>query len=80
MTPSTLLERVPARRSTTPRPSTPRRSTTPRPSTPRASGGSTLVLGVILTCYLMIILDVSVVITALPDIRRAFGFSPTGLS
>jgi EmrB/QacA subfamily drug resistance transporter len=80
MTPSTLLERVPARRSTTPRLSTPRRSTTPRPSTPRASGSSTLVLGVILTCYLMIILDVSVVITALPDIRRAFGFSPTGLS
>jgi EmrB/QacA subfamily drug resistance transporter len=38
------------------------------------------VLAIILACYLMIILDVSVVITALPQIHEALGFSPTSLS
>ena len=37
-------------------------------------------LGVILACYLMIIVDVSVIITALPDIHVALGFSDTTLS
>jgi EmrB/QacA subfamily drug resistance transporter len=39
-----------------------------------------LVLAVILTTYLMIILDATVIITALPKIHRALGFSTTGLS
>jgi EmrB/QacA subfamily drug resistance transporter len=66
MTTSSLIKHAPARRST------PRGSA--RPPHPR------LVLGVILACYLMIVLDMSVVITALPDIRHALGFSPTDLS
>jgi len=39
-----------------------------------------VVLGIILATYLMIILDATIVITALPDIHRALHFSPTGLS
>ena len=39
-----------------------------------------LVLVIILATYLMIILDASIVITALPDIHETLGFSPTGLS
>jgi EmrB/QacA subfamily drug resistance transporter len=39
-----------------------------------------LVLAIILGCYLMIILDVSVVITALPSIRDDLHISPTALS
>ena len=39
-----------------------------------------MVLGIILACYLMIIVDISVVITALPDIHRALDFSSAGLS
>jgi EmrB/QacA subfamily drug resistance transporter len=64
--PSTLLERPPVRRST-------RRELTTSPS-------SNVVLAIILTSYLMLILDVSVIITALPKIHHALGFSPTGLS
>jgi EmrB/QacA subfamily drug resistance transporter len=45
----------------------------------RASARS-LVLAVILACQLMIILDVSIVITALPRIHDALDFSPTSLS
>jgi EmrB/QacA subfamily drug resistance transporter len=37
-------------------------------------------LAIILTAYLMIVLDVSIVVTALPHIRRTLGLSPTGLS
>ncbi len=39
-----------------------------------------LVLGIILATYLMIILDATIVITALPQIHRSLGFSSTGLS
>ena len=39
-----------------------------------------MVLGIILSTYLMIILDATIVITALPDIHRALHFSSTGLS
>ena len=38
------------------------------------------ILAIILGCYLMIILDVSVVITALPNIHRDLGFSDSALS
>jgi EmrB/QacA subfamily drug resistance transporter len=41
---------------------------------------SALVLAIILATYLMIILDVTVIITALPKIHSALDFSPTGLS
>jgi EmrB/QacA subfamily drug resistance transporter len=39
-----------------------------------------MVLGIILTCYLMIILDASVVITALPRIQATLNFSDANLS
>jgi EmrB/QacA subfamily drug resistance transporter len=38
------------------------------------------VLAIILTSYLMIVLDISIVITALPKIREGLGFSVVGLS
>jgi EmrB/QacA subfamily drug resistance transporter len=45
------------------------------------SNRSTLpLLAIILASYLMIVLDVSIVITALPKIHRALGFSDTSLS
>ncbi len=47
---------------------------------PRPTGSPRVVLGIILATYLMIILDATIVITALPDIHRALHFSPTGLS
>jgi EmrB/QacA subfamily drug resistance transporter len=40
----------------------------------------TALLAIILASYLMIVLDVSIVITALPKIHHALGFSATGLS
>jgi len=39
-----------------------------------------MVLAIILACYLMIVLDLTIVITALPRIRHALDFSSTGLS
>src|SRR5262245_12314056 len=48
--------------------------------TPRRASSAGMVLGIIIACYLMIILDISVIIIALPDIQRALGFSDTGLS
>src|SRR5438105_11759935 len=44
------------------------------------SPSSTPLLAIILASYLMIVLDVSIVITALPKIHHALGFSATGLS
>ena len=38
------------------------------------------ILGIILACYLMIVLDISVVIAALPDIQSSLHFSSTSLS
>jgi EmrB/QacA subfamily drug resistance transporter len=43
-------------------------------------GNPNLVLAIILTVQLMIVLDASIVITALPEIHSDLGFSPTGLS
>jgi EmrB/QacA subfamily drug resistance transporter len=40
----------------------------------------TAVLALILTGYLLVVLDVSILMAALPSIRRELGFSPTGLS
>ena len=40
----------------------------------------TPVLVIVLASYLMIVLDISIVITALPKIHAALGFSATGLS
>ena len=50
------------------------------PGTGRRSPHPALVLSIILTTYLMIILDATIIITALPKIHRALGFSTTGLS
>lgn len=41
---------------------------------------SSAVLIIILVSYLMIVLDLSIVITALPEIQKSMGFSATGLS
>jgi EmrB/QacA subfamily drug resistance transporter len=61
---TSVLRRVPARR-----------------PTPRdVAHNPTLVLGIILATYLMIVLDVSVVITALPSIHTALNFSDANLS
>lgn len=38
------------------------------------------VLAIVLTSYLMIVLDISIVITGLPEIRDGLGFSAVGLS
>src|SRR3954470_703004 len=46
---------------------------------PRSSSPA-LVLAIILTCQLMIVLDASIIITALPEIHRDLGFSATSLS
>jgi MFS family permease len=51
----------------------------PTPDAP-ARPNPTLILGVILTTYLMIILDATVVITALPVIAERLDFSPATLS
>lgn len=40
----------------------------------------TAVLFVVLASYFMIVLDISIVITGLPDIKESLGFSATGLS
>lgn len=45
-----------------------------------AAQNPAMVLAIILGCYLMVVLDASVVITALPDIRADLGFSPASLS
>src|SRR4051812_15992318 len=62
----------------------PLRRASARRSTAHAAGGAghnpTLVLGIILATYLMIVLDVSVIITALPRIHTALGFSESDLS
>jgi EmrB/QacA subfamily drug resistance transporter len=50
------------------------------PTEPRPTVNPTVVLAIILATYLMIILDATIVITALPDIHRALHFSSTGLS
>ena len=59
-------------------------ATLTKPALPQAASGEgeskTAILAIILASYLMIILDGSVVITALPDIQRDLGFSSTGLS
>ena len=63
---SSLISRAPAVRSVHPDSGRPR--------------GSGMVLAIILACYLMIVLDLTIVITALPRIRHALDFSATGLS
>ena len=47
---------------------------------PSAAPNTTAVLAIILATYLMIVLDISVIIAALPKIHRALDFSPTSLS
>jgi len=62
----------------------PLRRASARRSTAHAAGSAghnpTLVLGIILATYLMIVLDVSVIITALPRIHTALDFSEADLS
>ncbi|CAE6888271.1 putative MFS-type transporter EfpA [Paraburkholderia domus] len=51
--------------------------TTPSPKSDTHRG---IVLAIVLVSYLMIVLDISIVITALPKIESGLGFSHTGLS
>src|SRR3954451_6081544 len=46
----------------------------------RAPAGTTLVLAAACLCQLMVVLDISVVNVALPDIGVSLGFTPTSLS
>jgi EmrB/QacA subfamily drug resistance transporter len=57
-----------------------RASARPRPATAAPSSNPSLILGIILATYLMIVLDVSVIITALPRIHSALHFSSANLS
>lgn len=50
------------------------------PSTVTHPARRTAVLAIVLVSYLMIVLDISIVITALPKIHDSLGFSATGLS
>ena len=63
-----------------PRSSSPLSSASSAPASPPRAPDAAAVLGIILACYLMIVLDISVIIAALPKIHRALHFSPTGLS
>jgi EmrB/QacA subfamily drug resistance transporter len=47
---------------------------------PTAAVRKTPVLVIVLASYLMIVLDISIVICAVPEIRASLDFSPTGLS
>jgi EmrB/QacA subfamily drug resistance transporter len=51
-----------------------------RSRAPERAPNQAIVLGLILTCYLMIVLDASVVITALPRIQSSLRFSDADLS
>ncbi|MEX8518962.1 MAG: MFS transporter [Leptothrix sp. (in: b-proteobacteria)] len=54
--------------------------TTQPPTAPSPSSQRGLLLAIILSSYLMIVLDISIVITGLPKIRASLGFSAAGLS
>jgi EmrB/QacA subfamily drug resistance transporter len=65
---STLLRRAPARRSPDVAPAS------------RGPANPAVVLAIVLACQLMLVFDITIVITALPQIHGALGFSSTGLS
>jgi MFS family permease len=46
----------------------------------KSSASPGAVLTIVLLSYLIIVLDISIVITGLPEIRQTLGFSPIGLS
>jgi EmrB/QacA subfamily drug resistance transporter len=52
----------------------------PSASSQTRSSSPTVVLLIVLACQLMIVLDLSIVITALPKIQSTLGFSSAGLS
>ena len=52
----------------------------PFPTTARGTARRSAVLLLVLASYLMIVLDISIVITGLPRIRDSLGFSPATLS
>jgi EmrB/QacA subfamily drug resistance transporter len=57
-----------------------RRATARRTRAEGAATNPAMVLAIILGCYMMVVLDASVVITALPNIRADLGFSSASLS
>jgi EmrB/QacA subfamily drug resistance transporter len=58
----------------------PHPATTSAPRSFRRIPHATLVLGVILSCQTMVVLDATIVNVALPQMQRGLGFSATGLS
>ncbi|WP_228975691.1 MFS transporter [Streptomyces sp. DH12] len=60
--------------------STPRPAPTPRTDAPERGRGSGIALLVIASCQLMVVLDITIVNIALPQIQRSLDFSTTGLS
>ncbi|MFI8189433.1 MFS transporter [Streptomyces sp. NPDC085946] len=61
--------------------SSPRPTSAARTATREAGGGgSAMALLVIASCQLMVVLDITIVNIALPDIQRSLDFSTTGLS
>ncbi|NTJ11549.1 MFS transporter [Rhizobium lusitanum] len=56
------------------------RATRPTEAKPADSINRTAILAIILISYVMIVLDTSIVITGLPKIHEALGFSDSGLS
>ncbi|MDN5761608.1 MAG: MFS transporter [Microlunatus sp.] len=55
-------------------------TTSPPTSTGRTQGRATLVLAAACVCQLMVVLDISVVNVALPDIGQSLAFTPSSLS
>lgn len=50
-------------------------------STPSARAlNRSMVLSIIMVSYLMLVIDISIVLTGLPRIQRALGFTPASLS
>lgn len=62
--------------SSSPQPKAPAQTTAPEPG----GGGNTMALLVIASCQLMVVLDITIVNIALPDIQRSLDFSTTSLS
>jgi hypothetical protein len=57
-----------------------RPATAALPDDTRPPGRTTAILAVVLVSYLMIVLDISIVITALPRLHEDLGFTAAGLS
>ncbi|WP_445037559.1 MFS transporter, partial [Streptomyces hayashii] len=60
--------------------SVPQPTSAPRTTTRQDGGGNAMALLVIASCQLMVVLDITIVNIALPDIQRSLDFSTTSLA